>query len=124
MWRFDSIIRLRKILHTGRNGGHLTPNAFREFRKFESLYGKDQAIRQIALEHHTVDDLVAFIKENNLDAAVDLVEGTHFDLLFSDSELADAHADYVSAKSAGIHLDDVRFFTKEDMEKVSECLNQ
>ncbi|KAI0737285.1 FAD dependent oxidoreductase [Daedaleopsis nitida] len=102
---------------TGRNGGHLTPTAFHNFVEYAALYGTDDAVRAIALEQHTASDIVKFLKDTGNASAVDLVEGGHVDLFFTEAEVVAARADYAAAKAAGVNVDDVRFLTKETVQK-------
>ncbi|TBU39321.1 FAD dependent oxidoreductase [Dichomitus squalens] len=102
---------------TGRNGGHLTPVAFQEFVEYAALYGVDDAVRAIALEHHTTGDIVKLIRESGKEAETDLIAGGHVSLLFTEPEVVKARADYAAAKAAGVQVDDVGFLTKEEVQQ-------
>ncbi|CCL99502.1 uncharacterized protein FIBRA_01520 [Fibroporia radiculosa] len=100
---------------TGRNGGHLTPIAFRDFRPAATAHGTDEALRWLALERHTATEIVKIIQEHELEQTVDLVEGGHIDLMFTPEEVADMKADYEAAKEAGVDLNNVRWFDEAEM---------
>jgi glycine/D-amino acid oxidase-like deaminating enzyme len=102
---------------SGRNGGHLTPKRFFNFRKRELAYGTDQAVRSADVESYTCAELVKIIKTENLD--VDLVAGGHVAMLVTEKEVETAQADYAAAKAAGVNLDDVEWLSKEVVESVS-----
>ncbi|KAF8634328.1 hypothetical protein AX15_000987 [Amanita polypyramis BW_CC] len=86
---------------TGRNGGHLTPNHFLGFRARHSQHGISNALKSYAIEHHTTESIVSFIRTHNLSEEVDLVNGGHFNLFFSAPEESAARADYEAATKAG-----------------------
>ncbi|KAJ8463673.1 hypothetical protein ONZ45_g17496 [Pleurotus djamor] len=101
---------------TGRNGGHLTPVAFVDFSLAEEAHGTPETLRSLALEKHTVDQMVSIMKESGLEDAVDLVAGGHTTLLLTQQEIEQAHKDYESAKRAGADLSKVEWFSEEQME--------
>lgn len=103
----------------GRNGGHLTANAFQEFAAYSALFGTDDAKRAIALEKRTVAEIVKIVNDSGKEAALDLVPGGRNHLLFTEPEVVEANLDYEAAKKAGIDLSDVEFLTKEQVEEVS-----
>ncbi|KAI0693386.1 FAD dependent oxidoreductase [Cerioporus squamosus] len=102
---------------TGRNGGHLTPAFFQGVVGYSALYGTEEAVRAIALEQHTASSIVKLIKDTGAEGAVDLVEGGHTTLLFTEPEIDVAKADYAAAKAAGINVEDVKFLSKEEVNK-------
>ncbi|EGN96963.1 hypothetical protein SERLA73DRAFT_185222 [Serpula lacrymans var. lacrymans S7.3] len=101
---------------TGRNGGHLTPAAFFDFKRHVTEYGTDEAIRSLALEAHTASSLVSIINAHGLEEKVDLVEGGHIDLLITEKEVEDARDDYEAAEKAGVDLRNVQWMSKEEMQ--------
>ncbi|RPD57280.1 FAD dependent oxidoreductase [Lentinus tigrinus ALCF2SS1-7] len=102
---------------TGRNGGHLTPAFFQGVVGYSALYGTDEAVRAIALEQHTASEIVKLVKDTGAEAAVDLVEGGHTTLLFTEPEVVASKADYAAAQAAGINVSDVKFLTKEEVKE-------
>lgn len=62
--------------------------------------------------------MLEIIQTSGLSDAVDLVEGGHFDLLFSEVEVEDMVADFEAAKVADIDVSAVRFHSKDEMKKV------
>ena len=82
--------------------------------------GLKEALKQYALEKHTADELTSFIKENNLESAVDLVTGGHIDLIFTEQELELAKGDFRLANAAGADLTDAEWLSSEEMKKVTK----
>ncbi|EPQ56208.1 FAD dependent oxidoreductase [Gloeophyllum trabeum ATCC 11539] len=101
---------------TGRNGGHLTSRAFVEFSDFEKLYGREEAIKSIAIEDYTVRRLVELIKADDVANDVDLISSEHVHLAFTNEELAYGKADFAAAKAAGLNLDHVQWMDAEEMQ--------
>lgn len=102
----------------GRNGGHLTPAVYANFRTRSSLYGLEEAKRTIKIEQYTVDEVLRIIEEEGLATAIDLVEGGHVTLFFTDQEEQAARADAEAAKEAGIDMKNLKLLDKEKMLKV------
>ncbi|KAH9852000.1 FAD dependent oxidoreductase [Lenzites betulinus] len=102
---------------TGRNGGHLTANVFQDFAAYSALFGVDDAKRAIALEKHTVSEIVNILNLSGHQHAVDLIAGGRTNLLFTEPEVAEARIDYEAAKKAGIDVSGVEFLTKEQVKK-------
>ncbi|KLO12711.1 DAO-domain-containing protein [Schizopora paradoxa] len=100
---------------TGRNGGHLTPAGFLDFGMRKKVMGSKEALKQYALEAHSVREITEIIKANDLEEKVDLVSGGHFDLIFTEDELTEAKSDFEAAKAAGADLDYVRWFSRDEM---------
>jgi len=80
--------------------------------------GSNEALKQYALEHHSVREMLNIIKVNNLEEEVDLVSGGHWDLFFTEEELAEAKSDFDLARDAGSDLDYVQWFSQDEMAKV------
>ncbi|KAJ7210403.1 FAD dependent oxidoreductase [Mycena pura] len=97
-----------------RNGGHLSPRVFMDFRGYQSKYGTDQAMRAFEMENRTTAELVKIIRGQGWAGTVDLVEGGHTSLFLTPNEQADLKADFEAAKAAGIELKDVRWLTEEE----------
>lgn len=106
-------------MYVGRNGGHLTPAFFQGVVAYAALYGTEEAVRAIALEQHTASSIVKLIKDTGAEAAVDLVEGGHTTLLFTEPELVASKADYAAAKAAGINVEEVKFLSQEEVKEAS-----
>ncbi|KAG0704631.1 FAD dependent oxidoreductase-domain-containing protein [Suillus ampliporus] len=102
---------------TGRNGGHLTPAAFLEFAQRQALFGTVEAIKSYELEEHTASLLVKIIEENGWASDVDLVEGGHINLLFTEKEEKEAKKDYEMAHQAQLNLDSIEWLPQETVEE-------
>jgi len=109
---------VQKILFAGRNGGHLTPAVFLEFFQRQALFNTVEAIKSYELEQHTASLLVKIIEENGWASDIDLVEGGHVNLLFTEKEAKNAHKDFDMARQAQLNLDSVEWLSKEEVEEV------
>ncbi|KAG2072464.1 FAD dependent oxidoreductase [Suillus decipiens] len=102
---------------TGRNGGHLTPAAFLGFSQRRAFFNTVEAIKSYELEKHTASLLVKIIEGNGWASDIDLVEGGHINLLFTEEEEKDAHKDFDTARQAQLNLDGVEWLSKEELEE-------
>jgi hypothetical protein len=105
-------------LLVGRNGGHLTPAAFLEFAQRQALFDTVEAIKSYKLEQHTASLLVKIIEENGWASDLDLVEGGHINLLFTEKEAKNAHKDFDMARQAQLDLDGVEWLSQKEVEEV------
>ncbi|GBE89423.1 predicted protein [Sparassis crispa] len=101
---------------TGRNGGHLAPHAFSDFRGHAEKHGTAEALRAVAMEFYTASEIVKIIKEKKKESIVDLVEGGRMELLISQQEVVNEKANYEAAKAAGANVAGVTWLTKEEVE--------
>lgn len=91
--------------------------------RFASLsrdYGVDHALRTLDLERHTASAMVDIVHRENMETKVDLVDGGHIELIFTNEEADYMKADYDAAKAAGVNLDGVEWLSKEFMQSVSQ----
>ncbi|KAJ7715194.1 FAD dependent oxidoreductase-domain-containing protein [Mycena metata] len=98
----------------GRNGGNLTPYEFSRFRKQEALFGREAALRLYALEHYSASEMARIARTAGWADAVDLVEGGHMDILFTEEVLQEAKADFDAAVAAGKTLN-VTWLDRDEM---------
>lgn len=105
-------------MFVGRNGGHLTPAAFFEFAQRQALFDTVEVIKSYKLEQHTASLLVRIIEENGWASDIDLVEGGHINLLFTEKEAKNAHKDFDMARQAQLNLDGVEWLSQEEVEEV------
>ncbi|KAF5377063.1 hypothetical protein D9757_007696 [Collybiopsis confluens] len=101
---------------TGRNGGHLTPYSFFNYRTFERKHGKIEAVKSLQLENRTAMAMVKLIHEHNLTSTVDLVEGGHISLIGSPQEYESLIAEYHAARQAGLDVGDVEWLSATKVE--------
>ncbi|TCD71721.1 hypothetical protein EIP91_005487 [Steccherinum ochraceum] len=102
---------------TGRNGGHLTPDKWSDFVRLENERGLDEALRTLAIERHTADELIRIMGQSGKADYVDLTHGGRLILLFSDEELAKVKANYEASKAAGTNMTGVSWLSKDDVWK-------
>jgi hypothetical protein len=81
-------------------------------------YGADEALRAVALEHHTVSGLLNIIEREGWSKDIDLVDGGSNELLFTQKEIDAAKFDWDAAERAGVDLTNIHILDKEDIEKV------
>ncbi|TFY67270.1 hypothetical protein EVJ58_g1719 [Rhodofomes roseus] len=86
--------------------------AFASFNLALQRFGTDEVLRWLALERHTVTEVVKIIEEHGLQEAVDLTNGGRIELLITPEELTVAKADYKAAEAAGADLDDVKWLNE------------
>lgn len=86
----------------GRNGGHLTRNAFSAFLRREAVYGTSEALKSYRLEEYTANSLVDFITARGLGDAVDLVEGGHLQIFRTEDDEIAARKDYEAYQAARV----------------------
>lgn len=103
---------------TGRNGGHLTAAISHNYSTLAKMYEPEEVKRCFLLERHTVSSILALIEQNGWGEYVNLVEGGHNVLLFSDDEEKTAKEDWEMAVEAGVVTkDQITWLTKDATEK-------
>ena len=58
------------------------------------------------------------VKKSNIGDTIDLSSGAHLVVFITEKEEADARADYVAAKDAGLDVSEVEWLSKEAMQAV------
>lgn len=96
---------------------------FGSFRRLQEAYGREEAIRSLAIEHYTAAEVLKVLQEHEKVDHVDFVPGGRVILLFTTQEYDEVHADYVAAKVAGIDMTGVEWLTREQVEQVSILLS-
>ncbi|KAJ7210576.1 FAD dependent oxidoreductase-domain-containing protein [Mycena haematopus] len=86
---------------TGRNGGNLTPFEFFNFRKIQTLFGHEDALRFYAVEDYSVAEMARIAREAGWADDVDLVEGGHMTVMLTEARVSEFRADHSSAIAAG-----------------------
>ncbi|KAG1865278.1 FAD dependent oxidoreductase [Suillus subluteus] len=109
---------MQRILFVGRNGGHLTPTTFSKFTQRQALFNTLEAIKSYELEQYTVSLLLKIIEENGWASDIDLVEGGHITILFTEKEAKNKRKDFDMARQAQLNLDGVEWLSKEEVEQV------
>ncbi|KAG8848522.1 hypothetical protein FRC20_002532 [Serendipita sp. 405] len=100
---------------TGRNGGHLTAAISHNYSSLAKLYSPEEVRRCFALEEHTTTAILSLIEKYGWADYVDLVEGGHCVLLFSEREAREAKEDWKKAIEAGVTTkDQVQWLTTEE----------
>ncbi|KAF2009033.1 FAD dependent oxidoreductase [Aaosphaeria arxii CBS 175.79] len=85
---------------TGRNGGHIKPDCYKNHRSMEERYGADIGRHITSFEPQNMKETVQFIKDNGLEADIDLVETRSADVYMSESGWNNAvksHSDFARA---------------------------
>lgn len=107
------------ICFAGRNGGHLTVTPFPGFCDHARLHGKEQALRELAIQRYTVEEILKIVRELGQEDHVDLVSNAHVDIFSTEEELISAKADYEAAQAVGVVLSHVEWLSREQMKSVS-----
>jgi hypothetical protein len=103
----------------GRNGGHLTAAVHEGFVAREKLFGRDDALREIALEQYNIVELLKVITEASQATETDVVSGGHVELLFTEAEYLNSRADFLAAQEAGVDVRFVEWLSKDEVQSVS-----
>ncbi|THU98065.1 hypothetical protein K435DRAFT_965114 [Dendrothele bispora CBS 962.96] len=103
---------------TGRNGGHLTPYSFFNFRNCQSQFGTEQAVKSLELEMRTAREMVKILEDERLEDKVDIVHGEHVGLISSEKAMRTAKSNYEGAKEAGLNVNDVEWLSAEEVKEV------
>ncbi|KNZ78587.1 hypothetical protein J132_11157 [Termitomyces sp. J132] len=101
---------------TGRNGGHLTPVHFKKFVEREKRFGRVEAGKTYALEHHTTLELLKIINAEDWQDMVDLVSAEHVNLLVTETEVEQAKLDFNAASEAGLYLKEVEWLSGKQVQ--------
>ncbi|KAG9087606.1 hypothetical protein FRC07_012777 [Ceratobasidium sp. 392] len=102
----------------GRNGGHLTEVSVHGFRRRVDRHGKDEALRDVRIERHTVLSILELLDKSPSAARnVDLVKGGRLNILFSSKEVETARADIAAASEAGLDLTGVEWLEPDVTEQ-------
>lgn len=110
----------------GRNGGHLLPMPFTDFRAKASAHGTPAAVRGSALERYAANSILETLKVGNLSKAVDLVNGGHIMMFLTGEEADGVRKDWIAAGEAGVAMEiegrSMEWLSKEGMMKASGFL--
>lgn len=97
---------------SGRNAGHVRPDAFRGFSAYAKVHGNDQAEKIIQNEKLVFKKLDGFVKEHGVPC--DFNPSTTFDVCLT-QEFADYEKESIEAyKAAGGDVSHVQFFEAEE----------
>ncbi|KEF62115.1 uncharacterized protein A1O9_00087 [Exophiala aquamarina CBS 119918] len=100
---------------SGRNAGHVRPDAFRGFQGYASLHGTEQAIKIIENEKVVFERVDEFVKKHQVQC--DFNPTTTFDVCLT-PEFATYEADSFEAfKKAGGNVSHVKFYQGEEAQK-------
>ncbi|KAL6399729.1 FAD dependent oxidoreductase [Ilyonectria robusta] len=91
---------------TGRNAGHCKPDQWRGFAEFEAAFGTQQALKILQNEQQTWSDLVAFVRENDVDC--DLWVGDTLDVPVTPEVARTARDQFEHFKAAGGKVDHIK----------------
>lgn len=94
---------------SGRNAGHVRPDAFRGFSAYSAVHGTEQALKIVANERIVLQRVDDFVKKHNVDCDFD-IQPT-FDVCLT-QEFADYEAKSFQAfKEAGGDVSHVKFYS-------------
>ncbi|KAI0750588.1 FAD dependent oxidoreductase [Irpex lacteus] len=102
---------------TGRNGGHLVPNAFENFFALAKSFGTSGARRALELERYTSAEVTKILKKSGKAKDVDFISSGRVIFLFTEEEEAFTHAEFNAAKASGLDMSGVEWFTKEETQE-------
>lgn len=93
-----------------------------DFTAKQTLYGTEEALREVKIQRHTVDQILKVVKDAKQDVELDLVSGDRVTLFFTDEEYATAKADYAAAEKAGVDVRSVEWLGREEVQAVSRLV--
>ncbi|KAJ7148512.1 FAD dependent oxidoreductase-domain-containing protein [Mycena crocata] len=107
---------------TGRNGGNLTPYEFSGFRKVETQFGREAALRHYAIEHYSATEMAHIARTGGWADSVDLVEGGHMDVMLTEAQIKEMQADFDTAIAAGKNVN-VTWLNRDEMQETYGTYN-
>ena len=104
----------------GRNGGHLRAGTYIGYAAREVAFGRDEATRAYEVEAYTTRSIVSTIQEHRWNDDVDMVNGGHVRVYFTEEAASSAKKDLERARASSLDLKAVRWIGKEEMETVKQ----
>ncbi|KAF7556144.1 hypothetical protein G7Z17_g1659 [Cylindrodendrum hubeiense] len=102
---------------TGRNGGHIKPDCYKNFASFQERHGSETAKTLCRYELENMKASAQFIIDEGLDKAVDLVKTNAVDLFLDEKAWEDAKAALKLQLEAGGDLSDITVHDKAQSEE-------
>ncbi|KAF5598367.1 FAD dependent oxidoreductase [Fusarium pseudocircinatum] len=102
---------------TGRNGGHIKPDCYKNFAAFQRRYGSEAAESLCRFELDNMKESVSFIEQQGLAGAVDLVETHSVDFFMTQKAWDDAQESLKLYAEAGGDLSEIKAFDKAEAEE-------
>ena len=100
---------------SGRNAGHVRPDAFRGFQGYAAIHGAEQALKIIANEKLVFEKLDAFVKENKVPC--DFHPTTTFDVCLTEEFAEYERRSFDAYVQAGGDVSHVTYFEGEEAKK-------
>ncbi|USW54743.1 Putative FAD dependent oxidoreductase, FAD/NAD(P)-binding domain superfamily [Septoria linicola] len=97
---------------SGRNAGHVRPDAFRGFSAYSKIHGPEQAKKIIANEKLAFERVAAFVREHNVPC--DFNDTTTFDVCLTPEFVAYQKESFQAYKDAGGDVSHVRYYEGEE----------
>lgn len=97
---------------SGRNAGHVRPDAFRGFAAYARIHGPEQAKKILENEKLVFEKVEAFVKEHNVPC--DFNSTTTFDVCLTPEFVAHQKESFAAYKDAGGDVSHVRYFEGEE----------
>lgn len=97
---------------SGRNAGHVRPDAFRGFSAYARIHGPEQARKIIENEKQTFEAVAEFVRENDVDC--DFHQTTTFDVCLTKEFVAYERESFEAYRDAGGDVGHVKVFEGEE----------
>ena len=97
----------------------MTVTPFPGFCDYSQAHGKEETLRELAIQQYTVEHILQIIRDLDVEGYVDLIPNEHVDLLFTEGEFIAAKADYEAVQAAGVDLSRVKWLSREQVKSVS-----
>ncbi|KFA45977.1 hypothetical protein S40293_09208 [Stachybotrys chartarum IBT 40293] len=103
---------------TGRNGGHIKPDCYKNFARYEIQYGSEMAKKMCQFEIDNRKETIRFIKEQNLVSAAELIETRAVDFFMDKEAWKVAKHSLARYTAAGGDFNDIMTHDQPNAEKV------
>ncbi|UPL02388.1 hypothetical protein LCI18_013322 [Fusarium solani-melongenae] len=102
---------------TGRNGGHIKPDCYKNFAAYQQRYGSDVAKSLCRFELDNMRESIKLITQQGLGEAVDLVQTQSVDFFMASKAWDDAQKSLELYAEAGGDLTEIKAYDKVEAEK-------
>ncbi|CAG7562639.1 unnamed protein product [Fusarium equiseti] len=102
---------------SGRNGGHIKPDCYKNFAAFEDQHGTEIAKALCSFELECMHETVRFIHENNLVEVTDLVLTRSTDIFMTETSWEDAKVSIERYRAAGGDVSHIHAYDAAEAKK-------
>ncbi|TVY56612.1 putative oxidoreductase OrdL [Lachnellula cervina] len=100
---------------SGRNAGHVRPDAFRGFKHYSTFHGPEQALKIIANERLVLEKVDEFVRKHDIQCDFNLT--TTFDVCMTPEFAAYEAENFEAFRKAGGDVSHVKYYDTEEAQK-------